>query len=149
MKQTPRTPSPASIVEANLACCQRLAAVAQESQARWTELGQRAWAAHIERCPSMFAALTQTRSWPDFAPALGALARDYWQEGLNAAEALTHTVLQDQARLAAGWSAALNAWLHDAAHVCRGNTQASKIWSAMAEQMRAATRSLQLAPVGR
>ncbi|QWF38598.1 hypothetical protein HHA22_10000 [Bordetella hinzii] len=141
----PSSPPAASLFGANLAYCQRLAALAQESQARWAELGRQVWGENASRYQATLAPLAQTRHWQDLAPALGDLARQPWQERLNAAEAVVHTLLSEQAALAAGLSEAANTWLQDAACACNGlaGSPAGKLWAGMAEQMSAATQSLQ------
>lgn len=45
----PSSPPAASLFGANLAYCQRLAALAQESQARWAELGRQVWGENASR----------------------------------------------------------------------------------------------------
>ncbi|MGE8611415.1 MAG: hypothetical protein ACN6PF_03855 [Achromobacter veterisilvae] len=144
---TPTSPpaAPASMLGANLAFCQRLASLAQESQARWAELGQRIWDEHAHLCQAAFAPLPETPSWKTLAPALGEAAQRQWQARLNTAEAVTHAALSEQATLAAGLSEAMNTWQHDSACACNAliNVPAENIWTAMAQQMTASAQPQQ------
>ncbi len=84
MKQTtaiPKSPpaDPGSLLGANLAYCQRLTSLAQESQARWAQLGQQIWGEQATLWQSAFAPLPETPSWKSLAPALGEAARRQWQ----------------------------------------------------------------------
>src|SRR5690349_8879424 len=91
---------PDGLTGANIAFCQRLAQLAQESQQRWLEMGQR-----LASDSSGLAALSPlppTGNWQDAMPAMGELARKRWQTQLEASQALTHAALQEQATLAAG-----------------------------------------------
>ncbi|OZI74775.1 hypothetical protein [Bordetella genomosp. 12] len=147
MKKTtskPSTPPAASLFTANLAYCQRLAALAQESQGRWAALAQHLWGDNASRVQSTFAPLTQTHDWQTLAPALGDVARQQWQARLDATSAVVHTVLSEQAALAAGLSQAGNAWLQEAGTACNGlsGSPAGRMWTTLAEQMSAATQSL-------
>ncbi|AHV91688.1 hypothetical protein [Bordetella holmesii] len=148
MKKTasqPSNPPAASLFAANLAYCQRLATLAQESQGRWAALAQQIWRDHASQYQATLAPLAQTQEWQALAPAIGDLARNQWQARLNTTSALVHTVLSEQAALAAGVSQAANAWLQDAGDACNGlsGSPAGKVWAALAEQMSAATQSLQ------
>jgi len=148
MKKATEPPSspaagPASMLGANLAYCQRLAALAQESQARWAELGQRLWGEHAKLFQATFAPLPETPNWKDLAPALGEAARRQWQARLNSAEAVMHTALSEQETLAAGLSEAMNAWRRDSACACNALTNLP--WTAMAEQLTASAQAQQAA----
>ncbi|MGY6269500.1 hypothetical protein ACXIUT_07405 [Achromobacter denitrificans] len=144
---TPTSPSPgpASMLGANLAYCQRLASLAQESQVRWAGLGQRIWGEQAKLLQAAFAPLPETPSWKNLAPALGEAARQQWQARLSAAEAVMQAALSEQATLTAGLSEAMNAWQQDSACACSGlaNLPSGNPWAAMAEPAAAAARSLQ------
>ncbi|CAB3682373.1 Uncharacterised protein [Achromobacter denitrificans] len=150
MKQTtaiPKSPpaDPGSLLGANLAYCQRLTSLAQESQARWAQLGQQIWGEQATLWQSAFAPLPETPSWKSLAPALGEAARRQWQARLTTAEAVMHAALSEQATLAVGLAEAANTWCRDSACACNGLTThpAANAWTAAAEQMAATARSLQ------
>lgn len=144
MKKTnaPAAPSAGNLFSANLAYCQRLGALAQQSQARWLALGQRVMGENAQQFQKTLAPLTQSSNWQDIAPAIGDVARQQWQQRLNAAEALVHTALEEQATLTAGLSDAMNAWMQESASACQGAMPLNKLWTTMAEQMQAATQTL-------
>ena len=89
---------------------------------------------------STLAPLKASGNWQEIAPALGEVTRKQWQAQLEASKALTHAALEEQAALAAGWSEAMNGWLHDAAGAATGlaATPVTQFWSNMSDQVASA-----------
>lgn len=143
MKKTTAS-TPTGLFGANAACCQRLALLAQQSQQRWLALGQRLYGGAAAEYLSTLAPLKASGNWQEIAPALGEVTRKQWQAQLEASKALTHAALEEQAALAAGWSEAMNGWLHDAAGAATGlaATPVTQFWSNMSDQVASACAAM-------
>lgn len=134
-------PLPLDLASASTAYCQRLADLARESQQRWLALGQRLASDSTNQCLSTLAPLKFDGNWQQIAQALGELTRKQYQCQLDAAQAISHAALQDQATLAAGVSEAGKAWLRSASAAAVGNPAASpltRIWSTYFDEMASA-----------
>lgn len=141
MKKAPT--SPLDIYSANLAYVQRLADLAQQSHARWLAFGQQmagVGAAHM----TTLGPLTPSADWHGIAPAIGDMATKRWQCGLDASNALTQTILEEQNAWSAGTSTAISDWLRDAtgANNGLGTQSVTKMWSALTDQWNNACKAL-------
>ncbi|WP_439811632.1 hypothetical protein QCN28_16640 [Bordetella bronchiseptica] len=135
---------PQGLAGANAAYCQRMAELAQESQQRWIELGQRLTDDGAARYLSTLPPLKQSGSWQDIALALGEATRMQWQCQLEAGQALTHALLEEQAAPAGGVSEAMTGWLKQGAGGGIGldATPMAQIWKNVANQTAAACSAL-------
>ena len=144
---------PQGLPGANAAYCQRMAELAQESQQRWLELGRRLADDGAARYLSTLAPLKQSGNWQDIAPALGEATRKQWQSQLEASQALTHALLEEQAALAAGISEAMTGWLKQAAGggVGLDASPMAQIWTTLSNPMASACSAMREAsqPGGR
>ncbi|WP_313623322.1 hypothetical protein [Achromobacter sp.] len=143
MKKTTAS-MPQDLASANVAYCQRLAQLAQESQQRWIELGQRLASDNAGQYLAALPPLQPTDNWQQLAPALGELTRKRWQAQLEAGQAITHAALQEQATLAAGLGAAMCEWFKHAnsSGANADNSPLGQMWSAMSNQMAAACAAM-------
>nr|WP_052097438.1 hypothetical protein [Achromobacter sp. RTa] len=143
MKKTTAS-MPQGLAGANAAYCQRMAELAQESQQRWIELGRRLADDGAARYLSTLGPLKQSGSWQDIAPALGEATRKQWQCQLEASQAITHALLEEQAALAAGISEAMTGWLKQAAGGGIGleATPMAQIWTTLSNQMASACTAM-------
>ncbi|WP_175191444.1 hypothetical protein [Achromobacter deleyi] len=145
MKKT-TAPTPPDLAGANVAYCKRLAELAQESQQRWLQLGQRLAGDTAGQYFASFGPLKVDGNWQKIAPALGEATRKHWQCQLEASQAITHAALEDQAALAAGVSEAFSGWLSNASAAATGGLTASpltRMWSSFSEQMTSACTAMQ------
>ncbi len=133
---------PQDLAGANAAYCERLAQLAQESQQRWIELGQRLAGDSTEQYLAALAPLKPADNWQQLAPALGELARKRWQSQLEASQAIAHTALQEQAALAAGLGEAMCDWFKHARNAGADNSPLGQMWSTMSNQMAAACAAM-------
>ncbi len=134
---------PNGLTGANVAFCQRLAQLAQESQQRWLELGQRLAGDSTGQYLSSLAPIKPADNWQEIAPAMGELARKRWQTQLEASQALTHAALQEQATLAAGLGEAMCEWFKQANGAAPDTSPFAQMWSMMTNQMAAACAAMQ------
>ncbi|WP_367353183.1 hypothetical protein [Achromobacter animicus] len=134
---------PAGLTGANVAFCQRLAQLAQESQQRWLEMGQRLAGDSSGQVLAALSPLNPTANWQDVMPATGELARKRWQAQLEASQALTHAALQEQATMAAGVGEAMCEWFKQANSAAVDNSPFAQMWSTMTNQMAAACAAMQ------
>lgn len=134
---------PQGLAGANVAYCQRLTQLAQDSQQRWLELGQRLAGDGTSQYLAAFAPMTPTDNWQDLAPALGELTRKRWQSQLEASQAITHVMLQEQAALAAGLGEAMREWFKNANSAAIDKSPLTQMWSVMSNQMEAACAAMQ------
>lgn len=134
---------PDGLTEANVAFCQRLAQLQQESQQRWLELGQRLAGDSTGQFLSSLTPFKPADNWQTFAPTMGELARKRWQTQLEASQALTHAALQEQATLAAGLGEAMCEWFKQANGAAAANSPFAQMWSMMTNQMAAACAAMQ------
>jgi len=134
---------PDGLTGANVAFCQRLAQLAQESQQRWLEMGQRLASDSSGQYLAAFSPMPPTATWQDAMPAMGELARKRWQTQLEASQALTHAALQEQATLAAGVGEAMCEWFKQANGAAADNSPLAQMWSVMTKQMAAACAAMQ------
>jgi hypothetical protein len=143
MKKTTAS-TPPGLAGANAAYCQRMAELAQESQQRWIALGKRLADDGAARYMSTLAPLQQSGNWQDIAPALGEATRKQWQSQLEASQAITHALLEEQAALAAGISAAMTGWLKQAAGGGAGldASPMTQIWTTLSNQMASACTAM-------
>lgn len=145
MKKTTAS-MPQGLAGANAAYCQHLAQLAQESQQRWIELGQRLASDSTSQYLATLGPLKPTGNWQEIAPALGELTRKRWQCQLEASQAITHAALQEQAALAAGLGAAMTEWFKHATSAGVGagvdTSPLTQMWSAMSNQMAAACSAM-------
>lgn len=143
MKKTTAS-MPQGLAGANAAYCQRLARLAQESQQRWIELGQRLAGVSTSQYMSTLAPLQPSGNWQELAPALGELARKRWQCQLEASQAITHAVLEEQAALAAGLGEAMSEWFKHTTNAGAGieASPLTQMWSVMSKQMAAACSAM-------
>lgn len=142
MKKTTAS-TPQGLAGANAAYCQRMAELAQESQQRWAELGRRLADENAARYLSTLAPLKQSGNWQDIAPALGEATRKQWQSQLEASQAITHALLEEQAALAAGISEAMTGWLKQAAGGAGLDaTPMAQIWTTLSNQMASACSAM-------
>jgi len=88
MKKT-TAPTPPDLAGANVAYCKRLAELAQESQQRWLQLGQRLAGDTAGQYFASFGPLKVDGNWQKIAPALGEATRKHWQCQLEASQAIT------------------------------------------------------------
>nr|WP_165359103.1 hypothetical protein [Achromobacter agilis] len=135
---------PLGLASANAAYCQRMAQLAQESQQRWIELGRRLASGNAEQYLATLAPLQQSGDWQQIAPALGEITRKQWQGQLEASQAITHALLEEQATLAAGISEAMTGWLKQAAGGGIGldATPMAQIWTTLSQQMASACSAM-------
>ncbi|WP_367949471.1 hypothetical protein [Achromobacter pestifer] len=143
MKKTTAS-TPLGLASANAAYCQRMAQLAQESQQRWIELGRRLAGGSAEQYLATLAPLQQSGNWQEIAPALGEMTRKQWQSQLEASQAITHALLEEQATLAAGISEAMTGWLKQAAGggVGMDATPMAQIWTTLSNQMASACSAM-------
>lgn len=143
MKKTTAS-MPQGLAGANAAYCQRLTQLAQESQQRWIELGQRLAGDSTSQYLETLAPLKPAANWQEIAPALGEVTRKRWQCQLEASQAITHAALQEQAALAAGLSEAMSEWFKRAtsAGTTVDTSPFTQMWSAMSNQMAAACSAM-------
>lgn len=143
MKKT-NASMPLGLAGANAAYCQRLALLAQESQQRWIELGQRLASDSASQYMATLAPLKPAANWQELAPAMGELTRKRWQSQLEASQALTHAALQEQAAIAAGLGEAMSEWFKNAtsAGAAINDSPLTQMWSAMSNQMAAACSAM-------
>ena len=143
MKKTTAS-TPLGLAGANAAYCQHMARLTQESQRRWLELGRRLAGGGAEQYLATLAPLQQTGTWQEIAPALGEIARKQWQSQLEASQAFTHALLEEQATLAAGMSEAMTGWLKQAAGGATGldATPMGQIWNTLSNQMASACSAM-------
>jgi len=143
MKKTTAS-MPQGLAGANAAYCQRLTQLAQESQQRWIELGQRLAGDSTSQYLETLAPLKPAANWQEIAPALGEVTRKRWQCQLEASQAITHAALQEQAALAAGLSEAMSEWFKRAtsAGATVDTSPLTQMWSAMSNQMAAACSAM-------
>ena len=143
MKKTTAS-TPLGLAGANAAYCQRMAQLAQESQQRWIELGRRLAGGNAEQYLATLAPLQQPGNWQEIAPALGEMTRKQWQSQLEASQAITHALLEEQATLAAGMSEAMRGWLKQATGGAMGieDTPMAQIWKTLSNQMASACSAM-------
>ncbi|MBC9903190.1 hypothetical protein IAG32_03125 [Achromobacter xylosoxidans] len=143
MKKTTAS-TPQGLASANAAYCQRMAQLAQESQQRWVELGRRLAGGNAEQYMAALAPLQQSGNWQEIAPALGEMTRKQWQSQLEASQAITHALLEEQATLAAGMSEAMRGWLKQATGGAMGieDTPMAQIWKTLSNQMASACSAM-------
>ncbi|MEN4919525.1 hypothetical protein ABE485_12685 [Achromobacter spanius] len=143
MKKT-NASMPLGLAGANAAYCQRLSLLAQESQQRWIELGQRLASDGANQYLAALAPLKPAGNWQELAPAMGELTRKRWQCQLEASQALTHAALQEQAVIAAGLGEAMSEWFRNAtsAGAVVNESPLTQMWSTMANQMAAACSAM-------
>lgn len=143
MKKTTAS-TPQGLAGANAAYCQRMAQLAQESQQRWIELGRRLAGGSAEQYQATLAPLQQSGNWQEIAPALGEMTRKQWQSQLEASQAITHALLEEQATLAAGMSDAMRGWLKQATGGAMGieDTPMAQIWKTLSSQMASACSAM-------
>ena len=143
MKKTTAS-MPQGLASANAAYCQRMAQLAQESQQRWLELGRRLAGGNAEQYLATLAPLQQSGNWQEIAPALGEITRKQWQSQLEASQAITHALLEEQATLAAGMSDAMRGWLKQATGGAMGieDTPMAQIWKTLSSQMASACSAM-------
>jgi hypothetical protein len=143
MKKTTAS-TPQGLASANATYCQRMAQLAQESQQRWVELGRRLAGGNAEQYMAALAPLQQSGNWQEIAPALGEMTRKQWQSQLEASQAITHALLEEQATLAAGMSEAMRGWLKQATGGAMGieDTPMAQIWKTLSNQMASACSAM-------